>query len=463
MNTDLTVGKPWKVLLKYILPLFGSAVFQQLYTLADTVIAGKFAGQTALTAIGASNAIVNILMAVALGANAGCAVLASRYFGAKENAKVKSVVYTALIAFSLLSVVLLAAGVLSCRPLLSVLKTPEWAMEESVTYLNIYYFGLPFLILYNLGTGVFSALGDSRTPFLFLVFSSVSNILLDYIMVRPWGVAGVAWATFIAQGAACLLTLVFVFRRIAKLEAQTKSSIFSTQLLKYLILLAIPVALQNSFVSVGNLVIQIKINEFANVQGEGITSGFTAGFKLLAFCTTCFCTCANGLTNYVSQNFGAHRFRRIKEGFRSALVISTLLTAVFFLLCFLFARPLVELFMPSDEDTVLALATGTEYVRIVAPFYFIVNVKVIADGTVRGCNGNVGFMVSTFIDLILRVAFVFILTPFWGFSGVAWSWCVGWTLGTAVALTFYFTLRCLKKSNMRRYDEEGNLILTEKN
>ena len=189
MNTDLTVGKPWKVLLKYILPLFGSAVFQQLYTLADTVIAGKFAGQTALTAIGASNAIVNILMAVALGANAGCAVLASRYFGAKENAKVKSVVYTALIAFSLLSVVLLAAGVLSCRPLLSVLKTPEWAMEESVTYLNIYYFGLPFLILYNLGTGVFSALGDSRTPFLFLVFSSVSNILLDYIMVRPCGVA----------------------------------------------------------------------------------------------------------------------------------------------------------------------------------------------------------------------------------------------------------------------------------
>lgn len=146
MNTDLTIGKPWKVLLKYILPLFGSAVFQQLYTLADTVIAGKFAGQTALTAIGASNAIVNILMAVALGANAGCAVLASRYFGAKENAKVKSVVYTALIAFSLLSVVLLAAGVLSCRPLLSVLKTPEWAMEESVTYLNIYYFGLPKIL-----------------------------------------------------------------------------------------------------------------------------------------------------------------------------------------------------------------------------------------------------------------------------------------------------------------------------
>ena len=148
MNTDLTAGTPWKILLKYILPLFGSAVFQQLYTLADTVIAGRFAGQTALTAIGASNAIVNILMATALGANAGCAVLASRYFGAKDNRKVKSVVFTALIAFSVLSGVLLVAGVLSCRAILSALNTPSWAMTESVTYLNIYYFGLPFLILF---------------------------------------------------------------------------------------------------------------------------------------------------------------------------------------------------------------------------------------------------------------------------------------------------------------------------
>ncbi len=461
MNTDLTAGTPWKILLKYILPLFGSAVFQQLYTLADTVIAGRFAGQTALTAIGASNAIVNILMAIALGANAGCAVLASRYFGAKDNRKVKSVVFTALIAFSVLSGVLLVAGVLSCRAILSALNTPSWAMTESVTYLNIYYFGLPFLILYNLGTGIFSALGDSKTPFIFLVISSVTNIVLDYFMVQPWGVAGVAWATFIAQGAACVLTLVFVLKRTFGLRSEEKPAVFSFSLLKFLILLAVPVILQNSFVSVGNLIIQVKINEFANIQGEGITSGFTAGFKLLVFCTTCFCTCANGLTNYVSQNFGAHRFKRIKEGFRATLVISTIMTAVFFLASFLFAEPLVRLFMPGDEDIALALSTGAEYIRIASPFFFAVNVKVVADGTVRGCNGNVGFMVSTFTDLILRVAFVFILTPFLGFAGVGWAWAVGWTLGTAVALGFYFGIPCLRKKNMSRYDESGNLLSAE--
>lgn len=141
--------------MKYTLPLLGGAIFQQLYTLADTIIAGRFAGQTALTAIGASNAIVNILMAFALGANAGCAVLAARYFGKKDNADVKTTIYTALIAFAVFSIVLMGAGVVTCRLTLDALKTPQEAMNESVTYLNIYYYGLPFLMLYNLGTGIF--------------------------------------------------------------------------------------------------------------------------------------------------------------------------------------------------------------------------------------------------------------------------------------------------------------------
>lgn len=280
-------------------------------------------------------------------------------------------------------------------------------------------------------------------------------------MVRPWGVAGVAWATFIAQGAACLLTLFFVFRRMSKLQSEEKPAAFSGTLLKSLIILAIPVALQNSFVSVGNLIIQIKINEFANIRGEGITSGFTAGFKLLVFCTTCFCTCANGLTNFVSQNYGAHKFRRIKKGFYSTLVISSVMTAFFCCICFVLAKPLVGLFMPSDEDIALGIATGVGFIRIVAPCYFVVNVKVVADGVVRGCNGNVGFMVSTFTDLILRVGFVFILTSFLGFAGVGWAWDLGWVLGMFAALGFYFAIPCLRRKNMQRYDNEGNLISAE--
>ena len=445
MNTDLTQGKTFKVLLLYILPLFGSAVFQQLYTLADTIIAGKFAGPTALTAIGASNSIVNILMAIALGANAGCAVLVSRLFGAKNIKGVKTAVSTGLISFAVLAVVLLGAGIVSCEPLLAVLKTPADALEESVTYLNIYYLGLPFLIIYNLGTGIFSALGDSRTPFIFLVISSVSNIVLDILMVKPWGVAGVAWATFIAQGAACILTLVFVLLRLKKMPTEERAPVFIPGVLKTLIILSLPVMLQNSFVSVGNLIIQIRINELANANGMGITDGFTAGFKLLVFCTTCFNTCGTGLTNFVSQCYGAGNYERIKKGFGAALIISLSFTAVFMAATLIFARPLVGLFMSAEGDLDLAIQSGALYVTIVAPFYVVVDIKIMADDVVRGTGGNVGFMVSTFSDLILRVAFVFLLTGPLGFAGVGWAWAIGWTLGTLVALGFYFNIPCLKK------------------
>lgn len=454
MNTNLTDGKPWKVLLKYVLPLLGSAVFQQVYTLADTIIAGKFSGsETALTAIGASNAIVNILMAIALGANAGCAVLCARYFGAREPARVKSAVYTALVSFSVLSVLLLGVGLATSRPVLVAMDTPGAALAESVTYLNIYYLGVPFLILYNLGTGIFSALGDSRTPFIFLVFSSVANIVLDYFMAIPWGVAGVAWATFITQGVACLCTLVFVLVRVARMECAEKPPVFSARLLKLLLLLALPVALQNSFVSVGNLVIQIKINELANAQGIGITNGFAAGFKLLVFCTTCMCTCATGLTNYVSQNYGAHKLHRIRRGFYASLLISTAISALFVAVSELFAYPLVGLFMQEGESSEFAVRMGVQFVRTVAPFFFVVNVKINADGCVRGCNGNLGFMISTFSDLILRVVFVFVLASFLGFNGVGWAWNIGWTLGTVVALAFYFTIPVFRRRNVRRCAE----------
>ena len=216
------------------------------------------------------------------------------------------------------------------------------------------------------------------------------------------------------------------------MPSDEKFHVFVPSVLKTLLILALPVVLQNSFVSVGNLVIQIRINELANAQGLGITDGFTAGVKLLVFCTTCFCTCGTGLTNFVSQCYGAGKYKRIKEGFRAALVISTALTAVFVVTCLVFARP-------------LAIDSGVMFVTIVSPFFFIVNVKVMADDVVRGSGGNLGFTISTFTDLILRVALVFILTVPLGFAGVGWAWSIGWTLGMGVAVAFYFNIPCLKK------------------
>ena len=265
------------------------------------------------------------------GANAGCAVLVSRYFGARQNGRTKTTIYTALISFAILSVLLATAGVATCRLILTALKTPQEALSESIDYLNIYYFGLPFLMLYNLGTGIFSALGDSRTPFIFLVLSSVANIVLDYFMVQDSGVRGVAWATFIAQGVACVLTLIFVFLRASKFKSDESKKVYSFGLLKLLLLLSLPIVLQNSFVSVGNLILQVRINELAQVQGIGITSGFTAGSKLVVFCTTCICTCASGLTNFVVAELRRAQVQTDKAGLR-------LVACHFFRYCFAVCR-----------------------------------------------------------------------------------------------------------------------------
>ena len=228
---------------------------------------------------------------------------------------------------------------------------------------------------------------------------------------------------------------------------------FSGALLKLVLLLALPVVLQNSFISVGNLFVQVRINELAAEQGIGITNGFTAGFKIIVFYTTCMSNCAAGLTNYVSQNYGAHRLHRIRRGFGAALVINSVIAVVFTAAFEVFAEPLIGIFMQEGENSAFAVEMGALFVRIVAPFFLIVNLKTDADSVVRGCNGNLGFMISTFSDLILRVAFVFILTIPFGFAGVGWAWAAGWVLGTVVALAFYFTIPVFRKKNVRHYSE----------
>ncbi|PWM72802.1 MAG: MATE family efflux transporter [Bacillota bacterium] len=453
-STVLTSGTPWKVLLKYNLPLLGSAVFQQIYTIADTVIAGKFAGESALAAVGASLSIVSIFMAVALGANAGCAVMVARYFGANDKKKTLSAVLSSAIGFFALGIVLLIAGIFTSGPLLRLLGTPESVMEESVLYLNVYIAGFPSLIMYNLATGIYSALGDSKTPFFFLVGSSLGNILLDYIFTATlgWGVAGVAWATFVTQTAACLLTIVFLAFRLKKIHAEAKSEAaeqetdrptnpaFSFALLGAIFLAALPVILQNSFISVGNLFIQRIVNSY----GESALAGYTAGSKIIIFCCTCFNTLGTGLTNYSSQNLGAGEIKRIRQGFWCGMAISAIVALALFAAVFTFSETFVRLFL-DDASSEATLRYGMNYIRIVSPFFVLVTVKISADCVVRGCGGNFGFMVSTFTDLLLRVAFSFILSPAVGLSSVFWGWDIGWSAGTVIALIFYCNIPALKR------------------
>ena len=435
MNKDLTVGKPSTVLWKFCLPLFGSVIFQQLYNIADSFVAGKFISENALAAVGNSYEITLIFIAFAFGCNMGCSVMVSQLFGAREYRDVKTAVSTAVLMTGAVCAVLMAAGLLSGAALLDALRTPAEVRADSLLYLNIYILGLPFMFFYNVANGTFSALGDSRTPFIFLAASSTANIGMDILFVAGFGmgVDGVAWATFLCQGVSCVLALLAVARRMRGLPgAGEKAPLFSRSLLNRIVRIAVPSTLQQSFISVGNIVIQGVINGF----GAGVMAGYSAAVKMNNLVITSFTTLANGISNYTAQNIGAGQQDRVKEGLKAGLKMVWSLSVPFFALYFFFGEAFIRLFMDAPTDA--AVRTGVEFLRILSPFYFVVSAKLAADGVLRGAGLMRAFMIATFTDLILRVVLAILLSRTGlGSTGIWCAWPIGWVVATALSLLFY--------------------------
>ena len=438
-TVNLTQGNVWKLLILYCLPLFGSAMVQQVYSLVDLLVVGNFAAEGALgvDAIGNATVIINVLLAFALGANGGCSVIVARHFGERDNKRVRETVNTAIISFAVLCVVIMSAGFGFAKLLLKGLSADESYFSDCLEYLYIYIGSLPFVFLYNLGCGICSALGDSKTPFIFLVISSALNIGLDFLFVCAFhlDVAGAAWATFISQAISCVLTTIVLLRKLKSIRSEEKPKIFDKQLLKDLTVTSVPIILQQSFVSVGNFFVSKRIN----IIGNDATTGFTTAFKLICMANMGVSAMTNGLANFVSQNKAAGEYERIKKGWL-AVMCYTLVTSVTFLAAFVaFPRFWTKLFVQSDKLTEDAMKYSVMFLIIVSSFLPVVCIKIVCDGAVRGSGGNLGFTISTFTDLILRVILVYVLTDAgWGFKGVCWAWAIGWSISMFVAILFLF-------------------------
>ena len=297
MTTDLTEGKPSQKLFWFSIPLLLSVAFQQLYQMADSMIVGRFsatpaAGELALAAVGASYPITQLFVAVATGVNIGTSVLVSQLFGAKRYLRMKTAVSTALVTTALIALLLTLVGALATDSMMAALQTPENIFADGSLYLRVYVFGLLFLFIYNVCTGIFNAMGDSRTPLILLILSSVSNVVLDLIFVAvfQWGVAGVAWATFIAQGAAGILAFILLLRRVRSFDTGGHFLLFSPEMLRRLTNYAVPSIAQQSFVSVGNVIIQY----FVNLCGATVIAGYSAATKVNMFALTCCMSFASG-------------------------------------------------------------------------------------------------------------------------------------------------------------------------
>ncbi len=437
MITDMTVGKPSRVLWKFCLPLLISVAFQQFYNIADSVIAGNFIadGENAIAAIGASYPVTMLFMAVAVGYNSGCSVICSNLFGSHKFSRLRTAIWTSVISSAVLSLILTVIGIVFSADIAAVLNTPAEIFDDTCVYLNIYVYGVPFLFLYNVCTGIFSALGDSKTPLYFLIGSSVGNVLLDIVMVTVFGmgVDGVAWATFIAQGCAAVLAFVTLVIRIKKVETDNEEvKLFSWELLGKISAISIPSILQQSFVSVGNLFIQGIVNGY---DSAAVIAGYSSAIKLNTFVVTCVSTMSNGMASFTAQNVGAGKMQRISEGFRSSVIMSALISIPVTVIYLIFGENLIYMFM--KEPDAAAVAVGCNFLNIVAPFYFAVTAKLNCDAVLKGAGAVKYFVITTFTDLILRVVLAFIFSDMFGVEGVWWCWPIGWVVSAAMSVVFY--------------------------
>ena len=446
MITDFTKEHPDRTLWRFWIPMMFSVMFQQIYNIADSMIAGKFAGEDALAAVGASYPITIIFMAFAVGMNLGASVVVSRLFGAGDRKGVKCAVTTAFVSSFGLATILTVFGYFFSSNMMEWIHTPQNIMADGILYLRIYVFGMIFLMLYNVCTGVFTALGDSKTPLYFLLGSSAGNIILDLIFVAQfhWGVAGVAWATFIAQGISAVLALVTLFSRLRSFAGEEKQPFFDRGYFTQIFAIAVPSILQQSVLSVGNLFVQDIVNRY----GSAVVAGYSGAIKLNTFAINIFMTLGSCLSSYTAQNIGAGKAERIPLGFRSGLKLSAIASVPFVVLYVGFSRQMMGLFLNAESGA--AITAGIGFLRIVAPWYLMIVIKLMTDGIIRGAGAMTYFVAATVPDLIIRILFALMFSKNYGSTGIWMAWPFGWIAATVLTLIFHRKVMRRQLSGMNK-------------
>ena len=436
MESDYLIRKkPMQALLIFSLPIILGNLFQQTYTMADSAIVGRFVSEQALAAVGASYSLTNIFICVAIGGGMGASVIVGRHFGAKQYREMKAAIYTACLAFLAVSVLLGGLGLLFSRQIMTALNTPEDVMGMAVQYLNIYFYGLPFLFMYNVLSSMFNALGKSRIPLYFLIFSSVFNVALDLVLVIQFdlGVAGVAWATMIAQGISAVMSFFVLIRELKKFSCG-QAETFNGRELKDMTKIALPSILQQSTVSIGMMLVQSVVNSF----GSEALAGFSAAMRIESICVVLTSGIGNAVSSYTAQNIGARRTKRVVEGFHAAIRMVIVCAAVICAVLELFHGGIISLFLGA-EGTETAIATGENYLIFMGWFFCLIGFKMAVDSVLRGSGDMKMFTIANLVNLSVRVIIAVTMAPRFGIAMVWYAVPVGWFLNWAISYSRYRT------------------------
>lgn len=424
-NVDLTSGSPSKTILAFAMPLVLANLFQQLYNTVDTIIVGRFNGDEALAAVGASFAVTMVMIAFATGTGTGCSVLVSKLYGEKNYSAVKTAVSTVLIFSFVFSLVIGAVGVFFSKPLLGALKTPENIISDAETYLMIYSAGMPFMFLYSVQSSVFSSFGNSKTPLFLLIMSSLINIGLDLLFVGYYsmGVKGAAVATLSAQGFSAIVSFVILIRSVYyKNFKEYEYSHFSCSVLSEMGSYAAVSIVQSSVTSIGMMLIQAVVNRF----GSGALAGYTAASKIDSFAIMPYLACSNAVSTYTAQNIGAGRRDRISAGYRAGLKLCMLMSAIEFAVIFIFRSKFLGLFLDAESASRDAVRTGLMYMTQMSLCYWLMGINSCQNGMLRGMGMLKTLFANSILGLMLRVFFAYTAVDVIGVSSVWLSMPVGW-------------------------------------
>ena len=424
----LITERPLKALTAFAMPMILGSFFQQVYNMADSIIVGQFVGSSALAAVGACAALTNVFICVALGAGVGAGVLVSRYFGAHNYGKMKTIVSTSLISFLLLSIFLGVFGFCLSHLMMRVLQTPTDILDAAVLYLRVYFVGFPFLFMYNILSTMFNSIGDSKIPLGLLIFSSVLNIFMDLWMVAGLGlgVFGAALATLIAQGISAVCSLLIFLYRMRRY--QSPFVWFDRHELYATLQIAVPSVLQQSTVSIGMMIVQAVVNPF----GTQALAGYAATMRVESVFSLIFVSIGNAVSPYVSQNLGAKKPERIKKGYHAALALDACFAVLAFLLIETLHTQIAALFLGKD-GTALAYQVSGDYMKWLGYFFIFMGIKMATDGVLRGLGIMRPFLMANMVNLAIRMSVALIFAPRCGIAFVWLAVPAGWLVNFLIS------------------------------
>ena len=426
MAKDMTKGNPGKTLFFFAVPMVLGNLFQQLYNIIDSIIVGNYVGADALAAVGASASITFLFVAIATGLSIGSSVVISQYFGAKRYGEMKTAIQTVLLASFVIALCLMLVGIFGTDAILRFMQTPQKIFSDASLYLKIYFCGLVFLFLYNMLTASFNAIGDSKSPLVFLALSSVCNIVLDlyFVTERKMGVAGAALATDISQAISVVVSFLWLCTRMKKMKTQQKSRIFDLHIL-----------------DIGIFLVQRLVNGY----GEAVMAGYAAATKIDSIAILPMVNVGNAVSTFTAQNIGGKKPERVKEGFRAGLLMSAVIGVIVTGILLVYAKVFVGLFMDSSSNQA-AIATGIEYLRVVGLFYALMGIMNTCTGVLRGAGDILWFLMVTLINLSSRVILAYSMSGMLGAKAIWWSIPIGWGIGFAIGFVRYLSGKWQKSS-----------------